>query len=311
MYEKPVVKKLEGRAGEAYVFESFHRLGFKIEQMPELHERLIELANMEKSHFIDAVHMALMVEEVWADLEQSPEITFNKNELKLSCLFHDIGKSGPQNADQEQRRLIQMLFNSKYFSPKSPDFAGKGSPKDMTIEQALTVESQIPDADRENILEYLGSLDIHIYNHNKKIAEPQKLDVKKHKMIDFWREHDYWTWDLLKKYGNGLVTEEVKKVASTHHALEGHDPASVDGYIKAENITLELLDKYLMITLLDKYQAWVVRSGLDHESAIKKLEEQIEESSKANIVSAEIREKFISYLQIIKKHDMTKYRNLK
>ena len=310
IYEQPKVKKLEKGESEAYVFESFHNLGFKIEDMPELYERLIELSSIEKSHFKDAVHMALMVDEIWADLESRAGITLNKKELKLSCLFHDIGKSGPVNADRTQRRLIQMLFNSKYFSPNSEGFKDKGSPKDITIEQALKSETQISKEDKEKIIEYLGTLSVHIYNPENKKAKSQKLDIKSHKMIDFWREHDYWTWDLLKEHGNDQVTDEVKKVASTHHALEGHDPAAVDGFIRDENITLELLDKYLMITLLDKYQAWIGRAGLDHEKAIIKLTEQIEESFKAEIINEDIRNRFLRYLQIIKDHDMTKYRNM-
>jgi hypothetical protein len=312
MSENLPENKREGGKNKAnvYVFESFHQLGFKIEAMPELYERLIELAGMEKSHFQDAVHMALMVDEIWADLEHTPDITFNKNELKLACLFHDIGKSGPETADREERRLIQMLFNSKYFSPRSKDFEGKGSPKDMTIEQALILETKISEEDKKKIKDYLETLEVHIYHSeikeskpDKKKAEAEKLDIKKHKMIDFWREHDYWTYNLLKSHGNHLVTKEVRNVASTHHALEGHDPAAVDGFITAEGTTMELVDKYTMITLIDKYQAWIERSGKSHADAIIELRNQIKMSRDQNIISDKVAKQYYKYLEILAKHE--------
>jgi hypothetical protein len=303
-YEKPISSRLEKGKGEAYVFENFHQIGFKIEEMPELYERLIELASMERSHFEDAVKMAKIVDIIWEDLRHDSEIKFDQKELKLACLFHDIGKSGPKDANREQRRLVQMIYNTKYFNSKSGKFnILKGSPKDLTIEEAFEIESQMSAEEKEKIVTYLRTLTIHKYYPEIKKIKTEDLDPKKHKMIDIWREHDYWTWDLLKGYGNHVVTDDVKKVASTHHALEGHDPAAVDGFISGENVTLELLDKYLMITLLDKYQAWVKRAGISHGEAIKELESQIKESINAEIIDTKVAARFYKYLKIIEKYD--------
>jgi hypothetical protein len=293
------------RMGEEYVYTSFHELGdFRIEEIQPLYERLIELASMEKSHFEDAVKMAEMVDVIWADLEQRPEIKFNRNELKLACLLHDIGKSGPLGANRDQRRLIQAMFNQKYFNTKYGKFKElKVIPKDLTIADALGMENLLLDEEKLKLIEYLKTLSLHIYYPELKKVKVEKLDIQKHRMIDLWREHDYWTWDLLNEYGNNKVTLEVKKVASTHHALEGHDPAAVDGFISAENITMELLDKYLMITLIDKYQAWIKRSGLSHQETIKILEIQIKKSREDGIIDKKIEEKFYTYLQIIAKYE--------
>ncbi|MCX6740258.1 MAG: hypothetical protein NTZ49_03455 [Candidatus Parcubacteria bacterium] len=305
-YEKPAVKKQEDieKFGEAYVFKAFHELGFKIELMPELYERLIELATMEKSHFVDAVKMAKMVDVIWDDIRTLPDIKLTKNEMKLACLFHDIGKSGPKEAEnREQRRMIQMLFNQKYFNPKSEGFKNlKGPIKNLSIADALQMETQIAPQSKKRVIAYLETLTIHIYNPASKKAEPEKLDIKKHKMIDFWREHDYWTLSLLKAYGNHQVNNDVKEVASTHHTLEGHDPCEVDGMLKHESATMELSDKYLMLTLIDKYQAWIDRSGLSHIVAIKKLKSEIAQSWKDKIISKEVAKKFLDCLRRIKKY---------
>lgn len=302
-YEEP---KVEGPMSEsqAFVFRVFHQNGFEIKKIPELYKRLSELAAMEHSHFKDAVKMSKMVDIIWADLQNIKDIKFDKSELKLSCLFHDIGKSGPEGANDEQRRLVQMLFDSKFFNRDNPKFQGLGkAPKDLTIKEALDLEDQISEDDKIKIKEYLGTLQVHIYNIKRRKASPRKLDINRHTMIDFWREHDYWTWDLLKRYAKKEVHDDIKKVASTHHALEGHDPASVDGFIRDENIALEMMDKYLMITLIDKYQAWVERSNKTHEDTIQILREQIAESRNKRIITKKIEQKFYRYLEILERNN--------
>jgi hypothetical protein len=243
------------------------------------------------------------VEVIWDDIKTLPGIKLSKNEMKLACLFHDIGKSGPEEADREQRRMIQMLYNQKYFNPKSEGFKKlKGSIKDLTIAYAVQRETLIAPQSKKRLIAYLETLTIHIYNPETKKAEPVKLDTRKHKMIDFWREHDYWTLDLLRAHGNHQVNNDVMEVASTHHALEGHDPCEVDGMLTHEAATMELSDKYLMLTLIDKYQAWIDRSGLTHLRAIKKLKLEIAQSWKKNIISKEVAKKFLDCLRKIRKY---------
>ncbi|MFA5188307.1 MAG: hypothetical protein WC460_03025 [Patescibacteria group bacterium] len=297
--EKPSLKKFESKE-EAYVFEQFHDVGFQIEKIPALYERLVELNSMPDSHFEDAVSMAKIVDYLWAEIKGEKDITFSKDKLKLACLFHDIGKSGPAKASHRQRYLIETLFNPKLFNPKSEKFKGK-RPRNLSIDEALDSED-LPE--KEEIKKYLETLTLHIYDHKLKKAQAEKLDLKKHAMIDLWREHDYWTRELLQEYIDDQIDESLAKVASTHHALDGHDPWDIDGLIADESVAIEVIDRYLILTLVDKYQAWVDRSGLSHDEAIKKIHDEIKDSKDKEIINhnGEVFNKFKKYLQIIKKH---------
>jgi hypothetical protein len=229
-----------------------------------------------------------------------------KNELKLACLFHDIGKSGPANADHRQRYLIETLFNPRLFNPKSEKFKGK-SPRDLTIDEALDIENM---PEKEELKEYLNTLTLNIYNPGREEAEEEKLDLKKHKLIGLWREHDSWTRDLLRKNKNKLIKEEIITVASNHHTLDGRKPVKEKGKKKDKNLisestAVEVIDKYQILTnLVDKYQAWVDRSGLPHNEAIEKIKEYIEDSKNKKIINHnnETYNKFIKFLGILKKH---------
>lgn len=299
-YEKPQLKKFESKE-EAYVFEQFHGVKFQIEKIQPLYERLVELNSMPDSHFEDAVMMAQIVDYLWDEIKNEKDIKLTKDKLKLACLFHDIGKSGPANAEnRKQRYYIETLFNPRLFNPKSEKFQGE-SPRDLTIGKALDLEN-LPE--KEKIKKYLDTLTLHIYNKKNKEAVAEKLDLKKHKMIDLWREHDYWTRDLLRKYKNNQIEIEVAKIASTHHTLDGHDPEGIDGNISGDSAAVEVIDKYLILTLVDKYQAWVDRSGLSHDQAIEEIKKDIEDSKKEEIINheGEMYNKFIKYLGILKKH---------
>jgi len=301
-YEKPKIEKFEKKN---YVFDEFHKAGFKIEKFPEIFERAVELANMPDSHFDDGVKMSEIVEILWQDLKKENDIKFTIEELKLSCLFHDIGKSGPPNANREERFMIEQLFNPIYFNPKKPDFKGR-NPKQILIKEALQIEN-LPN--RDKIVNYLQSLFLHIYDEKNNTLKEEKLDLDKHTMIDLWREHDYWTYQLLQKFGDNQISRDVIIVSSTHHTLEGHDPAMIDGEIPNEAITLELLDKYLILTLVDKYQAFIERSGKTHEETVKILEKIINDSKKRGVMKKifslneeKVYGEYIKYLGIIKKH---------
>ncbi|MCX6745200.1 MAG: hypothetical protein NTX82_06800, partial [Candidatus Parcubacteria bacterium] len=120
MYESPKIQKIEKEAD--YVFEKFRAIDFNIKEFPELHERLVELANMPDSHFEDAVKMVQVIDLLWSDLNKKDKSKFKKEELLLACLFHDIGKSGPFGAKRDQRLMIEQIFNPVYFNVDSPDF---------------------------------------------------------------------------------------------------------------------------------------------------------------------------------------------
>ncbi|MGB9743245.1 MAG: hypothetical protein ACPLW9_00795 [Minisyncoccales bacterium] len=305
-YEKIPTNKEEAkfetkeRTGTEYVFKKFHEVDFEIEKFPELFERLVELSNLPESHFEDAVKMEQIVEILWEDIEKE-KINFNLSEIKLTCLFHDIGKSGPVEANKRQRKIIiNQMFNTEYFNPQDPKFKNKKI-RELTLDEAIEIENF---SNKDEIKRYLETLTLHIFYKEKKAIIEEKLDLNKHRLIDLWREHDYWTYQLLKKYGDKDIPQDLIIVASSHHTLEGYDPAMINGDLPAEAINLELLDKYLIVTLIDKYQAWVDRSGKNHEEAIQIIRDNIEQSYQDRIINHEKKmyNQFMKYLQILEKH---------
>jgi len=307
--EKPKIEKIE--KDKNYVYEQFKSVDFDIKSFPELHERLVELANMPDSHFEDAVKMAEVVNLLWEDIKKEDNISFSLEEMQLACLFHDIGKSGPAEADREERLMVEQIFNPVFFNADSerfkkafPDVGLKERKKflrDSSIEKILEVQG-FPN--NQEIKKYLETLTVHIYDPKKKKIIEEQLDLNKHTMIQLWREHDYWTYELLKKYGDNKIPEELVVTASTHHALEGHDPAMIDGSIPNEAVTLELLDKYSILTLVDKYQAFIDREKISHDETIVILGKMIDESKSNGIINHDgsVYNQFRKYLSVLANH---------
>ncbi|MBN1325951.1 hypothetical protein JW977_03140 [Candidatus Falkowbacteria bacterium] len=312
-YEKPTLKKFEAKEKYDYIFKQFKGAGFKIKEYPELYERCVELANMPESHFDDAVKMSEIIDILWDEIEKEDNIRFSLEELKLACLFHDIGKSGPVGADRNQRFMIQQIFNPIYFNinseqfKKAPQFNGKNLKekktlmRDLSIKEILDIESF---QNKDKIADYLSTLEVHAFDEEKQRIIKQKLDINKHRMIDLWREHDYWTFDLLNAHGNKNISRELIVVSSSHHTLEGHDPAMIDGKLPNEAIALETLDKYLILTLVDKYQAFIDREGVNHEETIKILRNIVDKSKKEKRFGANERiyDQFNKYIDLFDKH---------
>jgi len=310
-YEKPTVSIIEKDRG--YIFKKFETIGFKIKEFPELYERVVELSNMPESPFEDAVKMSEIIDMLWTDIEKTEDIKFSKDEIKVACLLHDIGKSGPADADKEQRMMIEQIFNPIYFKVssgkfgKDERFSDKSTKekkimiKDMPIGEVLEIEN-FPNI--QAIKEYLQTLSLHIYNEATNSVSLEKLDLNKHTMIQLWREHDFWTLESLKKYGKNKISKDLIIVASSHHTLEGHDPATIDGNVPREAIALETLDKYLIITMVDKYQAFIDREGKNHQETIDILKKMVKSSKDKKIINHGERtyNLFLKYIDILEKH---------
>lgn len=301
-YELPKVEKMDQRET---VISQFKRVNFDIEKCPELFERIVELANMPNSHFDDAVKMADIVDLMWDDLQKDGKITLSKEQMMLACLFHDIGKSGPPDATPSQRFLIEIIYNPVYFKTNSAKFKKSGKFNDKTdaerqslirnlsIQQIIEIE-KLPN--EQAIFDYLQTLEIHSPEYDMKSGKLvatniEDLDIANHSMLQLWREHDVWTYLLLNKYQD-IIPEDVINVASSHHLLEDRDPAKLINDIPEGAFALEVFDKYIMITLFDKYQAFIDRSGKDHLGAIKEIERIITQSKK----SPELKARFNYYV---------------
>lgn len=311
-YSKPQLKSHE--VSDEDMSKIFESADCDIRKFPDLLTRARELKSMKKAPFEDAEMMAQIIEYLYPYLEKTGYIKTSKNELKLACLFHDIGKSGPLNAVREERFLIEQIFNPIYFNTRSGKFFNhpkfKDIPEDkrgeviknLTINEVLEIEN--PKNIRQ-IKEYLSKIKITFYKKNqagKIIKKEEKLDLDKHTMIQLWREHDNWTYQLLEQY-QGEDQDHISKkliiIASLHHTLEGNYPIEIDKELLGETTLMEVIDKYLIVTLVDKYQAFIDRSGMDHKKTIAAIREKVNENTS---IDENIKVIFLEYLDVLEKH---------
>jgi hypothetical protein len=239
---------------------------FSWDKNPKILERLAET----NEHFADAVAIAKIIEQSWEESEGG----LNKKEMLLCGLLHDIGKSGPNQADEETRTVIQKLFIHKN-SETSPT---------LPIAEFLQKENF---TDQKYLLQILK----------------EKLNIKPEteSMITFWRRHVDWTWDILKNNSTQEITEEVATVAASHHILDQKNPANLDiDNIPESAQFLEITDKYILLTLADKYQAFIERNKKSHNEAIRAIQKMIEQSN----LSEKIQKKYFTILKKIHKQNI-------
>lgn len=255
---------------EQFVISQFERANFDIRQYPELFERFKRLHHPpESKHFEDAVQMGEIIEEIWEDLDKSLPFKLEKERMILATLLHDIGKSGPKEAASEEQGLIVTLFDPSHYEKIVA--AGKNVAEE-TILRALR-DSDLEDGIQRKIVKYLNGLGI---------------DISSEKMIDFWRRHADWTYGILKDVEDEKIDDRLAVMAASHHILDGKNPAGINlEKIPEESKTIEIIETYEVLTIVDKFQAFIKRSGLDHATAIKilrsiilkqKFPKQVEES---------------------------------
>ncbi len=242
----------EAAAREQFVVGQFERVDLDIREYPDLFERFKRLHSPESRHFEDAAQMVEIIDAIWDDLERKlPELS--KEQMILATLLHDVGKSGPKEAAPEEQDLIVTLFDPHHFRA----IAEKGERvEDMSIFHAIR-ESDLEDSVQRKVAKYLKKLGV---------------DIASEKMIDFWRRHADWTYDILKSSRDDKIDERLAAMAASHHILDGKNPAGLDPEkIPQEAKAIETIETYEVLTLVDKFQAFVKRSGLSHTEAIKAL----------------------------------------
>lgn len=247
----------EAAAREQFVVGQFERVDLDIREYPDLFERFKRLHSPESRHFEDAAQMVEIIDAIWDDLERKlPELS--KEQMILATLLHDVGKSGPKEAAPEEQDLIVTLFDPRHFRA----IAEKGERvEDMSILHAIR-ESNLEDSVQRKVAKYLKKLGV---------------DIASEKMIDFWRRHADWTYDILKSSKDDKIDERLAAMAASHHILDGKNPAGLDPEdIPYEAKAIETIETYEVLTIVDKFQAFVKRSGLSHTEAIKTLREIID-----------------------------------
>lgn len=221
-------------------------------QCPEIFGRIVEMHMENNSHFSDAVEIMCMIDNLW-DVIHGQDVS--KKEIILSALLHDIGKDGPWKASVLVRETIRQLYRKDL-----EEVCGSVDARDEIIE--VVVKKVYP-------MDYALRL---------KVLEKYGIDTSK-EMKDFFRMHADWTFDVLNHNINQQINKNVVIVASTHHILEGINPAHVnEDEIPKAAVILEIINKYHFLTLVDKYQAFRSRAGMDHETAVEKLKEKIKNS---------------------------------
>lgn len=261
---RPEIEKKEKNPRQE-VEQAFAEFGIELEDIDaSVLERLVEMHSEEDSHFYDAIEMAKMLDKNWEYLGLS---NFDKQKMLVCALLHDVGKSGPESASPEARQLCLWLFRKKHHIKDNED-----------------VRSM-------KMSDFIDSSDLEDKPKTKRLlSEELALDIENLSMIDFWSKHVDWTFDILSQHLDGEVDDEVVLITSSHHLLDGKNPAN----LKEEDLPrgahwLELIEEYQILTLVDKYQAFRQRSGFSHEQTIVILLNMIEHSKLGDNLKANYR----------------------
>jgi len=201
----------------------------------------------------DAERMIAWAWQIFRHYEQAkPAQAFSALERRivvLGCLFADIGKTGPANADTAGQALIAEMFGVEGVRNEQQsvaEFLATYFPADAGV--------------RVQRFEALG------------------LDAKL-TMRAFWNLHSAWTFAIAEA---GAVPAEVVAAAATHHLLDNINPGAIVGTDRrfrcasGENASFDRAEK--LIILLDKYDALRRRGQRSHERAIAWLRDRVHDS---------------------------------
>lgn len=197
----------------------------------------------------DAKRMTVYAERVFRRYEdEKPREAFSdleKQTVVLGCLFADIGKSGPEHASSEDRRLIAEMFSVE-------------GVRDDTISVHRFFHDYFADAE-------------------SRVARFEALALDAAMTIRaFWNLHSAWTLDIAEAAG---LPREAVAAAASHHLLEDVNPQCIVGHDQrytrefGKNFAFDRSEK--LIILLDKYDAVRRRGKRDHAAAIVWLRDLI------------------------------------
>lgn len=184
------------------------------------------------SHLQDAMEIAEIADAL--PKEYFPK--YGLNELRAESLLHDIGKTGPAEATEEERRAFVELFDFEF----QEELYDGVSRRDLTLAKALEIKVREGAFSNERAKEVLRLILAAVEKQENK--RPETRITAETKMRDVWGAHTYWTYDILKKLN---FQERMVIVTSSHHLLEKRNPAGIDiNEVGAEIAFLELADKY-------------------------------------------------------------------
>ena len=160
-----------------------------------------------------------------------------RKRLDLATYLHDVGKAG---ADPDSRLAVVQLFSIPNIKNREKVTVGE-----MT---------QIHFADQMPTM----------------TANLLKIGVTSNStMLDFYRRHAGWTKDVLDKSPQ-VFDKNTRIIAGSHHMDSNINPYGID-LKNVEEVSNELKYSIFLLMAIDKYQALIVRSDLEHNEAMKIL----------------------------------------
>lgn len=227
------------------------KVGFDLKSLsPSILGRL-ELLAEHTATVADSERMASMASAVFRHHEATrPDEAFSDAERRivvLGCLFSDIGKTGPVNADLGGQRLIAQMF------------AVEGV-RDDTQSVARFLKGHFPEDASDRIRRFT------------ELGLDPEITIRQ-----FWNLHSTWTLQITEA---SRVPAETIAAAATHHLLDEVNPdaivASDHTFTRSfgDNASFDRAEK--LIILLDKYDAVRRRGRQTHAHAIAWLRARVE-----------------------------------
>ncbi len=198
----------------------------------------------------DATRMAAYAHDVFRYYAKfKPTQRFDANEQRivvLGCLFSDIGKTGPERADADSRRLVIEMFSVEGVS-------------DDQQSVATFLRAYFPTDAAERLARFCA------------LGLDASMSIRQ-----FWNLHSSWTLDIAEAAG---LPPEVVAAAASHHLLDDVNPQSIVGddqrFTRAfgSNASFDRAEK--LVIVLDKYDAVRRRGRGSHAQAITWLRERV------------------------------------
>lgn len=213
-------------------------------------ERMRLLAEC-SSTFDDAKRMTGYAERVFRHYEGTPHpfTALERQTVVLACLFSDIGKTGPAEADADGRRLVIETFAVE-------------NVQDDTQSVARFFHAYFPADAEQRIARFIA------------LGLDPAMSIRA-----LWNHHSAWTLAIAEQAG---LPAEATAAAATHHLLDNVNPnAIVDAENRfsrpfGANAAFDRAEK--LVIVLDKYDAVLRRGRRSHAEAIAWLRERIAKS---------------------------------
>ncbi|MFA5174879.1 MAG: HD domain-containing protein [Patescibacteria group bacterium] len=171
--------------------------------------------------------------------------------IRVAALLHDVGKTGPANANENEQKAVMDLFS--FFEDEKLS--------QLSIEEAVNKHAE--EKDKKFILENLPKGD--------DVECLKKEDLMK----KVYQSHIHNTAEILKKYG---FKHDIIYLAASHHSMGNNFKyEEVADKRQIMKFSSELLE------LCDFYEAAAARSKKSHDEIVKMMKEKFSTNKKQEI----------------------------